>query len=253
MCPRSVGAYDRAVPGRRFVFTAHALALWTAAAAGAAQDGRPAFDAGRLAAGTFRYRTLVDGKEAGQSRIRIRKTETGDFEFTNVVEGAFTQSWESRATQALTPLSAKLTTGSGPEARVVFDLSYAAGRVTGFASSVASGRRAVDDPIAADTVDQRIDWAAVMSVPDLAADGRFEFHVYDPGTGLSRVTARVAGFESLSVPAGSFETARIEYRIEKRRGAETYTVFVRREAPRAMVKELFPNGAVTELVEESGS
>jgi len=40
--------------------------------------------------------------------------------------------------------------------------------------------RAVDDIIAPDTVDQRIDWAAVMSLITYTPQQQFLFHVYDP-------------------------------------------------------------------------
>jgi hypothetical protein len=207
-----------------------------------------AFDAGRLQTGQFLYRTLVDGKESGSSQIRIRRTAPDTFLFTNRVEGVFSQSWEAVASRSLAPISAKLVTGSGKDARTVFELSYGGGRVSGYAtSSKDPGRRTVDEAVAADTVDQRIDWAAVMAVKELTPGSRCAFHVYDPGTGHSSVEALVLGPATIVVPAGTFETTRIEYRIDKKRGSETYVVFVRSELPRFLVKETFPNGAETEL------
>ena len=220
-------------------------------AAAVGQDVRPAFDANRLAAGVFRYRTVVDGKEAGGSKIQIRRTDSGEFVFTNDVTGAFRQSWEAVATRELVPRSARLTMGVGPDARVVFELAYGDGRVTGFASSAkAEGgfeRRAVDDAVAPDTVDQRIDWAAVMALPVYPPGREFVFRVYDPGTGHSRAVARVIGPEKTSVLAGTFDTVRVVYRIEKNGGAEKYEVWIRAAVPRFLVKERFPNGAVTVL------
>lgn len=228
----------------RFFFLASCLLLPAASIAQRA----PAFDAGRLRAGVFTYRTMVDGKDAGSSRIRIRKAGPDTFSFTNLVEGLFSQSWEALVSRQLAPISAKLIAGSGKDAHTVFELSYRGGRVTGFAtSSKQSERRAIDEAVAADTVDQRIDWAAVMAVKELAPGSRFAFHVYDPGTGHSPVEAVVLGPATIVVPAGSFETTRIEYRIDKTRGSETYVVFVRTELPRFLVKETFPNGAETEL------
>jgi hypothetical protein len=216
----------------------------------AGQATRPDLDAARLQTGDFQYRTLVDGQEAGRSRIGIRKSDSGDFMFMNSVEGAFRQSWESVASPAFEPMSARLKTGLGKDALTKFELVYRGGRVSGFASAGKGPpfeRRSVDDAVADDTVDQRIDWAAVMAVKEYASDARFAFHVYDPGTGLSRVTARVVGFERVTVPAGTFSTARVAYTIEKSRGSETYEVFVHPELPRFLVKEIFPDGAVTEL------
>jgi hypothetical protein len=195
----------------------------------------------------------VDGKEEGRSRIQIRKAGSGNFVYTNLVEGAFSQFWEAVASRAFGPVSARLTMGQGKDARTAFELAYRGGRVTGFAFSARNAqqplRRTVDEAVAADTVDQRIDWAAVMALEEYAPDGQFTFHVYDPGTGHSLVTARVLGLETTTVPAGSFETVRVAYRIEKNRGSETYEVLIQKKIPRVLVKEQFPNGAVTELVE----
>jgi hypothetical protein len=232
-----------------FIHSALVFALLAAGLVG--QGVRPSLDAERLQTGSFRYKTLVDGKAAGEGEIRIRKSESGDFVFTTVVEGAFSQSWEAVASRAFEPISAKLTMGQGKDARIVFDLSYHGARVTGFATSGKGqeprARRTIDEGVTADTVDQRIDWAAVMAAEEYVPDGEFQFHVYDPGTGQSRVTARVLGPETTTVPAGSFETVRVVYRIEKNRGTETYEVLVKRDLPRMLVKEQFPNGAVTEL------
>jgi hypothetical protein len=143
--------------------------------------------------------------------------------------------------------------GKGIAAYTLFQLAYLGTRVTGFASSgsgqTPAARRPVDETVTADTVDQRIDWAAVMALKEYVPGGRFEFHVYDPGTGNSRVIVQTGGLETLTVPAGSFDTVRVTYRIEKNRGTEAYEVFIKKEVPRVLVKEQFPNGAVTELLE----
>ena len=203
----------------------------------------PGFDAARLRTGSFRYRTLVDGKESGQSRIQIRRSSESRVTFSNSVDGSFAQSWEAIANPDMSPVSAKLVFGEGADAKPAFELSYQGGRVSGFAKS-----RAVDDAVVAGTVDQRIDWAAVMSLQHYRKGDEYVFHVYDPGTGNSRVNVKIAGPEIVEVPAGKFETLRVVYRIEKNKGTEEYHVFIRHALPRFLVKEEFPNGAVTELV-----
>ena len=213
------------------------------------QDKSPTLDASRLRTGSFRYRTLVNGKPDGESLIQIRKSEDGDlYTFSNTVSGAFSQSWEAVASRAFVPVSAKLIFGEGSRAKPAFELSYSGGRVSGFVEK-ASERRNVNDAVAADTVDQRIDWAAVMSLKDYRADDTSKFHVYDPGTGNSRVTVTIGKAEIVQVLAGRFEAVRVVYRIDKNRGTEEYRVLVSKGFPRMMVKEEFPNGAVTELVE----
>ena len=213
------------------------------------------FDATRLRTGSYSFRTLVDGKEVGRSRIQISKSaDSGNYVFSNLVLGSFSQSWEAVASPTFAPVSAKLSFGQGSAARIAFDLSYQGNRVTGFIASQKEPfkRREVDEAIADDTVDQRVDWAAVMAFKEYVEGHEFKFHVYDAGTGNSLVSVRIGKSEKTAVPAGSFETVRISYRIDKRSGAETYEVFVTKQAPRFLVKEKFPNGSVTELVELTG-
>jgi hypothetical protein len=218
-------------------------------------DGEAArrdLDAGRLQTGSFSFRTLVGGKEVGQSRIQIRKvTDSEKYVFSNLVIGSFSQSWEAVASPTFAPVSAKLSFGQGSATRTALDVSYEGDRVTGFITSrkEPSKRHAVDERVSDDTVDQRIDWAAVMALKEYVEGQEFQFHVYDPGTGNSLVSVRIGKSETTAVPAGSFETRRVSYRIDKRNGVETYEVFVTKQAPRFLVKEKFPNGSVIELVE----
>ena len=219
------------------------------------QVARCDFDATRLRTGSYSFRTLVDGKEVGRSRIQISKSaDSGNYVFSNVVIGSFSQSWEAVVSPTFDPVSAKLTFGQGSAARTVFELAYQGSRVTGFIApqKEAFKKRKVDETVAGDTVDQRIDWAAVMAFKEYVEGQEFKFKVYDPSTGNSLVSVRIGKSEKTVVPAGSFETVRISYQIDKRSGAETYEVFVTKQAPRFLVKEKFPNGSVTELVELTG-
>ena len=218
-----------------------------------AQVERCDFDATRLRTGSYSSRTLVDGKEVGRSRIQISKSaDSGNYVFSNVVIGSFSQSWEAVVSPTFAPVLAKLRFGQGSSARSVFELAYQGTRVTGFITAQKSKRREVNETISDDTIDQRVDWAAVMALKDYVEGHESKFNVYDPGTGSSLVRVRIGKSEKTAVPAGSFETVRISYRIDKRSGAETYEVFVTKQAPRFLVKEKFPNGSVTELVELTG-
>jgi hypothetical protein len=220
------------------------------------QGSRPDFDAGRLRTGSYSFRTLVDGKEAGRSRIQISKSaESANFVFSNTVMGSFSQSWEAVVSPTFVPVSANLSFGQGSAARAVFDLHYQGSRVTGFVTirKEPSVRREVNETISDDTVDQRVDWAAVMALKEYVEGREFQFHVYDPNMGNSLVRVRIGKSEKTAVPAGSFETVLVSYRIDKPGGAETYEVFVTKQAPRFLVKEKFPNASVTEPVEMSNS
>lgn len=216
------------------------------------QDARPDLDAGRLQTGSFTFRTLMDGKEVGRSRIQIRRCAgSGNYVFSNLVIGSFSQSWEAVASPTFAPVSAKLSFGEGSAAQTAFELSYQGNRVTGFVipQKEPSKRREVNEAITDDTVDQRIDWAAVMTLKEYIEGQKFQFRVYDPGTGNSLVSVRIGETQTITVPAGSFETVRVSYRIDKRGDTETYEVFVTKQTPRFMVKEKFPNGSMIELME----
>jgi hypothetical protein len=194
----------------------------------------------------------VDGKEVGRSRIQVRRsTDSRNYIFSNLVIGSFSQCWEAVASPTFAPVSARLSFGQGSAARTAFDLAYQSNRVTGFVTSQKEPfkKREVDETVTNDTVDQRIDWAAVMALEKYGEGQGFQFHVYDPGTGNSLVSVRIGESQTTAVPAGSFGTVRVSYRIDKRIGTETYEVFATRQAPRFLVKEKFPNGSVGELVE----
>jgi len=232
-----------------------AVAFLSMALAGG-QIARPDLDATRLRTGAYSFRTLVNGKEVGRSRIQIRRSvDSRNYVFSNLVLGSFSQSWEAVASPTFAPVSAKLSFGQGSAARTAFDLSYQGNRVTGFIAprKEAFKKREVDETVAGDTVDQRIDWAAVMAFKEYVEGHEFKFHVYDAGSGNSLVSVRIGKSETTAVPAGSFETVRVSYRIDKRSGVETYEVFVTKQAPRFLVKEKFPNGSVTELLELTNS
>ena len=214
-------------------------------------------DAHRLRTGHFGYRSLDHGKSAGSGETTIRRlANSPNYDFSAVFDfpaessGFRSQRWNTIASPALEPVSATLSFVDSAGSTPVFDIKYASGRVTGFAVSrkgADSGtKRWVDAALPANTVDQRIDWAAVLA-SDLEPGQKFEFNVYDPGMGISRVTAQVGSLERVQVPAGSFDAYKVIYRIEEAGGTEQYQVLASRETPRVLVREEFPNGSVDEL------
>jgi hypothetical protein len=210
-------------------------------------------DAHRLQTGQFTYRDSNNGKELGSSKITIEKeVATGIYDFSNESKGAFAQEWVTTATPSFTPLSARLSFGIASTSPPYFDLTYAHGRVTGSLASRTHAehgqRRSIEAFISPDTVDQRIDWATVLA-SDLHPGRQFQFSVYDPGIGTSHVLASVGPLEQVHVLAGSFQIFRITYRVSKATGAEQYVVFATQSLPRVMIREDFPDGTTSELVE----
>lgn len=199
-------------------------------------------DAHRLATGEFVISMIDKGREVGRARITI--TEHGQYTFAADFTGQGAERWQSVATPALQPVSARIAFGQEPP---TFSIDYHADRVTGFVVSHGT-RRTVDDSVPVGVIDQRIDWAAVMA-RELAAGEQFEFMVYDPSIGISRATAQVGAVERLQVPAGTFDVYPITYRIAKSTGTEEYHAFATRDEPRMLVRETFPDGEVSDLVE----
>ena len=92
-----------------------------------------------------------------------------------------------------------------------------------------------------------------MLATNLETGQQFEFNVYDPGTVVSLVEGQVRDLEQIKVPAGTFRAYRIVYQIEKSGRTEHYQLFASRESPHVMIREEFPNGVISELVQVSKS
>jgi hypothetical protein len=218
-------------------------------------DVGPRFDAHRLQLGTFRYSDSSHGKVMGESTIRVLKihrSEGQEYVFSNVVEGASDQHWKAVITPNFSPISAELTFGGSGEQHKAFDLTYSRNHVSGVAATRDRDSfvdRRIGEEVAVDTVDQRIDWAAVMALKSYQESETFTFHVYDPKDGNSRIMATVKGTETIHTRAGAFRVVRILYTTEKASGAQTFEVFINEQVPRFLVKEIFPWGMTSELVE----
>jgi hypothetical protein len=208
------------------------------------------FDVHRLKTGTFRYSDVERGQNMGESQIGIEQIAgSGDFRFSNVTTGKFSQRWVAVTTPTFAAISANLSFGAGT-GTPAFDLAYTSGRVTGFVvdrkGPTAGTKRPVNDSVPSTVVDQRIDWAAV-SASDFQSNPDFEFEVYDPAIGISHVFAKSGPLQSVRVPAGEFQVYPITYEIRKRTGNETYKVFVTKQEPRMLVREDFPDGSESDL------
>jgi hypothetical protein len=214
-------------------------------------------DASRLQLGTFEYRDLDHGKQVGEGEITIRRCgRTGRYEFSAKASfsegfrGFHSQEWRAVTTSGFKPVVATLNLMSATETKPVFELQYQDREVTGSVvryNGCPSGcKQPVHGSISPDTVDQRIDWAAVLS-SDLTPGHEIEFSVYDPISGISRIKGRVGSTERVRVPAGDFSAVRVIYQMEKAAGAEHFQLLATQSLPHIMVREEFPNGVVTEL------
>ena len=232
--------------------------LGLAAVAFAQEPSSPAptstlFDATRLRTGEFHYQVVKEGKEISGSVLTIEKRADASFRFTAKFDG-FNQQWLSIATRAFAPITAQLRMGRANGDKYTMDLVYDKRRVTAAVSrwkpeaGSAPPNKEFTAEVMSGTVDQRVDWAAVLSSP-LQEGQKFGFTVYDAEAGVSHVTANVSGEEEIHTPAGTFKSIRASYRIEKSSGAETYAIFASKDFPRFLVREDFQNGESLQLTE----
>ena len=206
-------------------------------------------DADRLMLGEFEYVDTLNGSKVGDSRIHIARSSDGNYEFNNEVTGEADQGWTARCAGNFAPLMAHLSFGTATGRKPLFELNYQTGRVTGFFMRRQGTERVrveIDTAVSEGTIDQRIDWAAVMASSNQVGQ-RFSFDVYDPGLGTSRATAVVQQGPRLPLRDSTVPTLKIIYRISKSSGAETYTVFASKDLPRIMLREDFPDGTRSEL------
>ena len=147
------------------------------------------------------------------------RRDAESYRFANEVTGQFRQSWESIASARLEPRSATLGLGASDNKARTMRLVYKGHSVRGMTTKTDSKPGVQTADVSArlprDIVDQRIDWAALMSAA-WQPGGTIRFSVYDPWTGTSPVTARIVGNEEVRVPAGAFAALHIVYRIEKK-------------------------------------
>jgi hypothetical protein len=238
------------------LFLATTLLFVESAATSPARTER---DAKRVRTGKFTYRDLDHGKEVGRGTITIRGLAdsqdyafAADIKFATDFESFSSQRWEAITTSHFEPVSAKLALVRGAEVIPVLKLAYSSGRVSGYVvdrKAGASGtKQMVDSAVPANTVDQRIDWAAILAT-SLEPGRHFEFNVYDPTTGVGTVSGQVGQVETIKIPAGSYRAYRIIYQMEKVGKSEHYEMFASFDSPHLMLREQFPNGVISELVE----
>lgn len=209
------------------------------------------FDAARLRTGRFSYDVRDAQAVVASGVLQVARDAAGGYAFDGTFTASVCQHWESTAAGTFAPRSAMLQFCKDGTNRRVFDLAYAGNRVTGVrhvGTPPQVERRPVEAKLPDDTVDQRIDWAAVMAL-DLRPGMAFRFNVYDPGTGLSPLIGRVQGVEAVDVPAGRFRAYRVVYQMNKPAGDEHYQSLVTVDTPRMLLAITFPNGTTSRLLE----
>ena len=63
------------------------------------------------------------------------------------------------------------------------------------------------------------------------------------------MTGQVGQIETITVPAGSYRAYRIIYQMQKAGKSEHYEMLASVDSRHVMLREQFPNGVISELVE----
>lgn len=220
---------------------------------GSAAADDAAFDAARLKTSRFTYQDIQDGKPGSLSLCTVSTVAQGNYRFTCDFP-AFDQSWSTVATRSMAPVETTLKMRAREGRHYQMTLTYTGHHVTGEAVTdpSADGRlpgsdRAVEADISEDTVDQRIDWATVMTT-DLKPGQKLLFSVYDAKTGVSQVSCTIADAGVMESPLGKLAAIRLVYTVEKSTSTESYTVYATRDVPRMMLREDLPGGLTAMLV-----
>lgn len=184
------------------------------------------FDASGLRPRVMRYGILMQGNEIGT--IVTRWTRDGDaFAVVTEQESPMGRVVQTTEFDALTFAPVRSHVEAGPMGE--FGLDIEEGRATG-QTLTQQGLQEVDVEVPAGTaLDGQFDIA--MAITDFEDAGELTLRLLTGAGSIQAMTARVTGEETVEVPAGTFETYRLEVS-----GAQPMTVWVTRAEPHIVVR-----------------
>ena len=207
----------------------------------------PAFDLTKMTAVADSFTVMIQGNPLGAMSHRVEKTADGFriSERTNIANGAISQSTDLVLTPRGEMRSVKQT-GVVQGQQTSIDAAYAAGRVKGSATTPApGGPKSVtyDTTVVAGTIDDNATLAILPTLP-WSKTANFSIPTFGSGQGVPRtVNYKVTGTQSVTVPAGTFDT----YVVETSGGQAPLTLYITTAQPYRVVK-LAPQGAPMEIV-----
>lgn len=184
-----------------------------AAAPTAAAPARVALDASKLVPGGDSSAILVQGNPFGSSVKQVERTA----EAITITERAAIGAMMSQSTTlTFSPagdIRSVVQRGSVQGMPTTIDATYANGRVKGSATTVSqAGQKSVtfDTTVAPGTIDENAVSAIVPALP-WSRTASFTFPVFSPGEGVAKTfTMKVTGTQSVTVPAGTFDSYVVE-------------------------------------------
>jgi zinc protease len=201
------------------------------------------FDGSRLRPMTLAYNVVFGGNAVGNVNTTVAKEGENWLVTSAVQAGPSTQRSETRFTGDLTPVSSKQTAALPGGNAMEIDMRYENGRVKGSAKLPAQmgGDKTFDTEVVAGTRLSGMDsW--VLAVADLAEGKTVSLPIFNARTGsVSNVSAKVAGSQSVTVPAGTFDT----WKVEVAGGDAPVVLYLRKDLPHVLVKQEVPGQPVT--------
>lgn len=192
------------------------------------------FDGSRLRPVALTYRMVFNGNPVSSTTNTLRRD--GDaWVVTSSQAGAMSQQGELRFTAAgMEPLSLRQSMTAGPT-QVEMNVTAEGRRMKGSAKLPAQmgGDKTFDAEVPPGTRIQGMEmW--LLAVSDLSEGKTIAMPAFSPRSGsVANLTARVAGSESVTTPAGTFDT----WKVEMTGGEVPFTMYVRKELPHVMVKQ----------------
>ena len=202
----------------------------------ASQRPPSTFDAGELEPMTLRYRVVVQGSPFGIATTELSRDGENWSASTALEAGEMRQSSEVRFTGDFTPITLRSSVPQG-ETEFGADLSVADGRVTGTMRMPPQmgGERQLDVEVPEGTLLSGMDALGLAaSAPAVGDTIAFPLFAEQAGA-VIQATFVVAGEESVTVPAGTFEA----YRVEMTAGPQRGTLWLRAEDPHVVLRQEF--------------
>jgi zinc protease len=189
------------------------VAAATPAASAASAAGAPPIDASKLVAGSDSSTVLLQGNPFGTSVKQLQRSADSITVTERVVLGPVMNQITNITLGPKGDVRSVVQRGSVQGTPTKIDATYANGRVKGSATTVGqSGVRNVtfDTTVVAGTVDENALSSLVPALP-WSKTASFTIPTFSPGEGVSRTfTMKVTGTQSVTVPAGTFDTFVVE-------------------------------------------
>ncbi len=206
-----------------------------------------AVDFSKLTARRDSFVVMVQGNALGGAVVAVETREGGWVirESTNIMNGMIDQKTTLETDRSLAPTKLVQNTSMQGQA-LKTDITFADGRAKGTAMTASqTGPKtiAVDAELPVGTLDSDA-LQTVLPLFRWQADATFTLNLFSPGKGtVEPVTLSVVGSESVTVPAGTFET----WKVEQKGGEAAVLFYISKDASHRLVK-ISPVGQPIELL-----